>query len=635
MINDNKIVKKIIPIAVILVVSLLASFMLVNFRIIKNTQKHERKDNIINLDTFELNLFSLGNNQLMRDDGNYPSIEFMYDGKYIDKLIFNYSASYDFSWSIDIEGMNSYGKIENKTISGAASSKIDIFSEKIGMKVNKIKISFDGPIIQLSNIKVRNTIDFNKHIFIFILLSVSLVYCLFKHKIYFSKNVEKAFLLIAMVSGILLIYCVPKLTFLSWDDETHFYRAYTLFQYPNVEWTESTNQMRTPIPFNLERINTNEEYEAVAYYFNVNNNYENYTTESKNSAFIEYQRYPYIPSAIALSIGKMLHVSFSVLISMGKIANLLFYCLMTYFAIKIIPCFKKLLTVIALLPSSMWLSTQYSCDPIITSCVFLSISILLYEIYNKHKKLSLKNSLLFILPILFASFAKPIYIPLILLIFLLPKNKFSSTKERIIFKIGIIGLFALVMATFVLPTIVDPNSFTDTRGAGANTSEQMHLIIEKPFGYAEVLYQNAGKYFFDKLFSRTTLSSFAYMGEINSPNIGYVLLILLMFFTFTDQPKKKIFDRKNRILIILIILSIIIMIWSSLYLGFTAVGSINIQGVQWRYFIPLLFPLLICCNNIKIKNEISETSYTQFLYYSSSVIMLLCIYLNIVKVIYN
>lgn len=54
-------------------------------------------------------------------------------------------------------------------------------------------------------------------------------------------------------------------------------------------------------------------------------------------------------------------------------------------------------------------------------------------------------------------------------------------------------------------------------------------------------------------------------------------------------------------------LVITIMIWSALYLMFTSVGSISIEGVQNRYFLPLLILVILSWPSIRIDRSAYES----------------------------
>ncbi len=632
----NKYVKIILPIFIIFVFSFLLSFYITNREVLHNLSSKERKNEIIDINKISSeNLIHENNALVVNNKDAEKIITIPFNDEYVYKFSFDYNTVGDYSWVMEVEGTNFYDQPVIETFKGNASAKIKVFSETIKMHVKSIKITFEGEIENLSNFRSTNSLNNSLHMFALIFLITLTLYILIKYKKYFSNNIEKGFLLIAIVTGMLLIYSVPKMTFISWDDETHFTSAYRLFQYPNVEWTETTNQMRFPWPYHFEEINTNEEYEAVAYYFDAMHSYENPIIEEKSDGFVEYTLYAYLPSAMALSIGRILNLPFSILISMGRVANLLVYGIITYFAIKKIPIYKKLLTFIALLPSTLWLSCQYSCDSLITACIFLSISIIIYELYNRKEKLSLKHALLFIIPLTFACFAKAIYAPLFLLIFFLPKEKFESKNERIIFNVGTIGVMLLLLATFVAPILMTSEVVGDLRGGDTSISRQLILILNNIPGYLRILADNAGKFFTNRLLGISTLSSFSYMGEVSETNIPCILMMGLLFFTYTDTPVKEVITKKQKIAMLLLVLVIIVMIWSSMYLAFTPVGDITINGVQPRYFIPLIFPFLMCINSNKIVNKIDNVRYTQILFITMFIIMILCTYLNVIKLIYN
>lgn len=55
-------------------------------------------------------------------------------------------------------------------------------------------------------------------------------------------------------------------------------------------------------------------------------------------------------------------------------------------------------------------------------------------------------------------------------------------------------------------------------------------------------------------------------------------------------------------------------VWTSLYLSFNAVGSRVIEGVQNRYFTPVLFLFFICFMNRRLAWKRSRESYYMILF---------------------
>ena len=60
-------------------------------------------------------------------------------------------------------------------------------------------------------------------------------------------------------------------------------------------------------------------------------------------------------------------------------------------------------------------------------------------------------------------------------------------------------------------------------------------------------------------------------------------------------------DNKDKLVNGIIFISTIILMFTSLYVQWTPLGASFIDGVQGRYFIPLLIPIAILANNSYIK----------------------------------
>ena len=81
---------------------------------------------------------------------------------------------------------------------------------------------------------------------------------------------------------------------------------------------------------------------------------------------------------------------------------------------------------------------------------------------------------------------------------------------------------------------------------------------------------------------------------------------------------ENLLDKKSKTILGILIFLSIGCIWGSLYVSFTPVGSTTINGVQNRYFIPLIMPLLLLLmtNNVKVNLNDKKiyTIYTVILF---------------------
>jgi uncharacterized membrane protein len=232
---------------------------------------------------------------------------------------------------------------------------------------------------------------------------------------------------------------------------------------------------------------------------------------------------------------------------------------------------------------------------------------------------------------LYGTFTKAIYIPLILLFLLVPNDRFKSNKQAVIVKIGVSLLCLLMLYTFIFPTVSSSDVAGDSRGGDTSVSEQLKLIINYPLDYLVVLKNTALSLFSARTFSKDIFGNYAYMGKI-SDNLYYLFFISLLFVAATDTQKEKL-TKINKLLLLLLIIGIIILIWTALYLSYTPVGLNTINGVQARYFIPLLFPLIICFQSSKIKNNISDKVYNILVIAIPAFVLMVSLY-NVILINY-
>ena len=105
----------------------------------------------------------------------------------------------------------------------------------------------------------------------------------------------------------------------------------------------------------------------------------------------------------------------------------------------------------------------------------------------------------------------------------------------------------------------------------------------------------------------------------------------MLFVGITDTENNTL-KNNHRCLIVLDLLGVILLVWTALYLSFTPVGLNTINGVQARYFIPFIFPLIICFQSRNIKNKIAEKRYNTMIFALMNLVMLLSIYEIVLKV---
>lgn len=617
----KKILNNFIIIIIVSLLSLLFSFLLNNYNLLFLSREERVIKDITNY-IVEYDGLEKKNDKYISLNSDEKNIKITYEG-YINKLIINYNTDINFDTKIIYNGTDSYNKKINKNIDDILNYRLNKSFVVIKDNVKDIELNLNnGNNFSIESIKIDNILSFNIYTFIFMfisMISIFIIYKYYKHNL-FNGKIEYLFLVITLLFGTLIIILQPKTTSYSWDDQIHFTESYRIFELDGItEWTEATSVMSEVEPF--KNVDTLEERKLQNNYLNTSNNV--IKTES-NSPLIQRNQIGYLLPGLVLKLSSVFNIPFAVSFNIAKFSILLSYSLLMFYAIKIIPRGKRLLSFVGLFPSIIFLATQFSYDPPIIGGIALFVAVFL-DIIENNRKIDLFTALILLISLIIANFIKAVYIPLILLILFIPRDRFENNKQNNVFKTGAILIFLLLVFTFVFPTVTQTSSLGDLRGGNTSTSGQLKMILNNPLSYVKVLDDTAGVQFMDKLIGPKTVYNYSYINIYNN-NLYYLIIITLVFLVVTDSYTKNC-NKYLKWFTLLLILGIILLIWTALYLSFTPVGELTINGVQNRYFIPLLFPLfLICLSNNNIKNNFNILKYDTIIFIIISLIYIYSIY---------
>ena len=302
-----------------------------------------------------------------------------------------------------------------------------------------------------------------------------------------------------------------------------------------------------------------------------------------------------------------------------------------FFAVKILKHGKRLLSIIALMPTPMFIAVNYAYDPFVTGCLSIAVAIIINELADNKNKIKNKNIVIFLLFMALGCLPKAVYIPLVLLGMLLGKDKFNSKKQKIIFRVSVVAEFLLLMSTFVLPSLIAKNnSNTDSRVPGTNVGKQLGYIFAYPVNYAMTMINEFRKTFMDYTFGK---SIYGLLGHLKQTPFVPLIVALICFVIITDKygGKDVVFDIRQKIGISVVLVMIVSLIWTALYLSFNTVGSDKIVGVQGRYYIPFILLFYLMFGTGKIKNTIKPRTYNLIIYTTSALILLGTIYIRFLE----
>jgi len=334
-----------------------------------------------------------------------------------------------------------------------------------------------------------------------------------------------------------------------------------------------------------------------------------------------YSSLAHMPQGFMLFIGRSLALPPIFAFKLGLMINHLIYTLLVYFAMKRLNSGKYLLAAIAMVPTAFVFSTTYGYDHWLLGFLMLGFAYYFYEVQNPDKKIELKSMIIMIAAFVFGLSTKAVYIPVMLILYFIKRDKFTTEKGRKVYFSALTASILFVFASFAVAYIASGGGGEgDWRGGdNVNASMQTLFILQNPLVYTGILLRFIMSYV--RLFSENYFTNFAHLGY---SSFFFLIWVVIGFTAITDRNEKDALTSTagSKALMAFLIFATIAMFSTSMYIIFTEVGGSIIAGVQPRYKLPLLFPFLYVIGGFKIQNNINKTAYSCAVYGIMSFILL-------------
>lgn len=437
------------------------------------------------------------------------------------------------------------------------------------------------------------------YVYLFVLFGIFLLLLMAGISIAKKWKCEIYFSVCAFVVGLIMIVLIPP--YFTPDEEYHFTIAYAeSSELMGKEAVNSEGQVlvrRTDYDYYIRYQNsggvnlTRASYRAEVKGLLSNNDdtmSEDYHMQTKGGA----SALNYIPETLGITIARLLHFNGAMLFMAGRISSLLVYIIIMFFAIKIMPFAKMALCVVGMFPMTMELVASYNYDAIILPVSFFSIAYILYLAYEADK-IKIKDFIILGVMVCILCITKYLYMILFVMGLIIPKEKFGSGKKKAYMAAGILIIGTICILGMNLQSV---ENFTSVE------VQQASWIDEPKFSFSYILTEPLEVL---EIFLRTIIWNYNYyFGAAIGRSLGWLnfgiseTLLIGFVFLFFFGTLKKYNDGipevriSTRICTLFCIGLTSIAIFMGLFLGWTRVSSIVVEGIQGRYFLPL-FPLLI------------------------------------------
>ncbi len=301
-----------------------------------------------------------------------------------------------------------------------------------------------------------------------------------------------------------------------------------------------------------------------------------------------YSPFTYIVQVFGVMIGKLFSSKIFFIAYCGRFMAWLAAGCILFFAIRYIPFGKNTLIAVSLLPMNMHESISLAGDTFTFAVAVAFFSFVLYLRYTYKSRMGMKQYVLLYILLFFLASCKIVYVPLCMLAFLIPVERFGNRQNY--WKHVLLSVFEVLLTSGIWMGI----SMRILNGqSDGKSAEQIQYILHDPLAYIETIVNTTISN--GEVLIKTMIGSS--LGWLSiTVNTGIIVMVVsnLIYMCvretgiWQDEQKKW-----PRIWTMGSVVCVIIVMYTSLYVQWTDLKKHIIDGLQGRYFLPLLFPFIL------------------------------------------
>ena len=304
-----------------------------------------------------------------------------------------------------------------------------------------------------------------------------------------------------------------------------------------------------------------------------------------------YAPIPYLPHLIGIWIGRLIGMPVLGVFWTARIFGLLGYCGIMALAIRLMPWGKRTLSLLALLPMALTEAVGISADSMTMGLTFLFCALVFRAFADsafvkEHTGIPLSTWVAFLLLSAALPLCKSLYILVLGLLLLLPFSGSSNGTPRQVRNLRLIGVgvcWLTAIAVFAIWNRMTSGLSALSQIDGVNAASQISGMIADPVAGAKVI--------FGSMWSQGKAHLLEMIGVLGWLDtrlpmwmyLAYMVMLASLFLL--DGPSC---GWMARCWSGLLFLGISIAVFASLYMAWTRIGAPAVEGVQGRYFLPLM-----------------------------------------------
>lgn len=310
-----------------------------------------------------------------------------------------------------------------------------------------------------------------------------------------------------------------------------------------------------------------------------------------------YSPVAYVGPVVGTFIAKVFELSVGHTILFARLGGLTVYILLVATSLYLLrkSKIKWVIFTVSLFPSIMFLASVVTADNIAIALSLLFTALFIRLQAKKLDEATFKKLLYgIILVAVLLPLIKINYIFISFGVLFIPSRHFKTKMSEVAKKIGTV-IFAIGGALLwsVIAKISKEAPISQRPdGKSVSSIEQLSYVFHNPFDFIGAFLKSVILNIDSYIQSSTVLMGWNW---VVIPNIFIIVLIFSTFFAamYAKDEIRTIYTKKTMIWLAILAIAGVCSIFFALYLAFNPVGNSLIDGIQGRYFIPLMMPILI------------------------------------------
>lgn len=301
----------------------------------------------------------------------------------------------------------------------------------------------------------------------------------------------------------------------------------------------------------------------------------------------------YIPQALGIFVFRLFTDNAMAIYYGARLFNFISSVVIIFFSIKIIPFGKMIVFTVAMIPMLLHQMISCSADVLTFDLAIFVVSFGLY-LTKEEVRLTKLKLIIFVAAISALALCKIVYIAFAPMLFIIPFKKFKCKKNAFLFAgTSLVAILIVNIVWFLFTT----KYFVPIR-EGVDTMEQIKYVLTNPFQYVGILFNTIIENF---QFYLESLSG-RYLGLLNVEVDfwGYGIYIFILFAVVIIVGASEQICAKVKFVMFLVFVGTAALTFSALYAQWNPVAFGIIEGIQGRYFIPIIIPLAFFIPRFKI-----------------------------------